>query len=177
MSTKPRGCSTHSLIESPVCWVLCKASCLAPTYTTSSDAWRCQGDPALLCGGPRPSGSLPGPSPPSSTHSIPCSSDSTNQFPLLAKTVVWGKHCLETKVNSRNLGGFPGGSDGKESACHSGDLGSIPGSGRSPGGGPGNPLQYSCLENPHGQRSLAGSSLRSHRESDTIEQLSTETLE
>ena len=37
---------------------------------------------------------------------------------------------------------------GKESACHAGDLGSIPGSGRSPGEGNGNPLQYSCLENP-----------------------------
>ena len=44
--------------------------------------------------------------------------------------------------------GFPGGSDGKESACNVGDLGSVPGSGRSPGGGNGNPLQYSCLENP-----------------------------
>jgi len=45
---------------------------------------------------------------------------------------------------------FPGGSDGKESACNAGDLGLIPGLGRSPGGGHGNPLQYSCLENPHG---------------------------
>ena len=43
--------------------------------------------------------------------------------------------------------GFPGGSAGKESACNAGDLGSIPGLGRSPGGGHGNPLQYSCLEN------------------------------
>ena len=43
---------------------------------------------------------------------------------------------------------FPGGSVGKESACNAGDLGSIPGSGRSPGEGNGNPLQYSCLENP-----------------------------
>ena len=43
---------------------------------------------------------------------------------------------------------FCGGSDGKESACNAGDLGSIPGSGRSPGVGNGNPLQYSCLENP-----------------------------
>ena len=51
--------------------------------------------------------------------------------------------------------GFPGGSDSKESTCNVGDLGSIPGLGRSPGGGPGNLLQYSCLENPHGQRSLA----------------------
>ena len=44
--------------------------------------------------------------------------------------------------------GFPGGSDGKESACNVGDLGSIPGSGRSPGEGNGYALQYSCLENP-----------------------------
>ena len=43
--------------------------------------------------------------------------------------------------------GFPGGSDGKESACSTGDLGSIPGSGRSSGEGNDNPLQYSCLEN------------------------------
>ena len=43
--------------------------------------------------------------------------------------------------------GFPGGSDGKESACSAGDLGSIPGSGESPGEGNVNPLQYSCLEN------------------------------
>ena len=44
--------------------------------------------------------------------------------------------------------GFPGGSDGKESACSVGDLGPIPESGRSPGEGNGHPLQYSCLENP-----------------------------
>ena len=44
-------------------------------------------------------------------------------------------------------GGFPGGSDGKTSACSAEDPGSIPGSGRSPGEGNGNPLQYSCLEN------------------------------
>ena len=46
------------------------------------------------------------------------------------------------------LMGFPGGSDGKESACNVGDLGSIPGLGRSSGEGNGNPLQYSCLKNP-----------------------------
>ena len=46
--------------------------------------------------------------------------------------------------------GFPGGSDGKESACNAGDLGSIPGLGRSPGEGNGNPLQYSCLQNSMG---------------------------
>ena len=44
--------------------------------------------------------------------------------------------------------GFPGGSDGKASACNAGDLGLIPGLGRSPGEGNGNPFQYSCLENP-----------------------------
>ena len=44
--------------------------------------------------------------------------------------------------------GFPGGSEAKVSASNAGDLGSIPGLGRSPGEGNGNPLQYSCLENP-----------------------------
>ena len=44
--------------------------------------------------------------------------------------------------------GFPAGSDSKESACIAGDPGSVPGSGRSPGERNGNPLQYSCLENP-----------------------------
>ena len=44
--------------------------------------------------------------------------------------------------------GFPGGSDGKESTCNVGNSGSIPGLGRSPGKGNGNPLQYSCLGNP-----------------------------
>ena len=43
--------------------------------------------------------------------------------------------------------GFPGGSDGKESTCNARDLGSVPGSGKSPGEGNGHPLQYSCLEN------------------------------
>ena len=43
--------------------------------------------------------------------------------------------------------GFLSGSDSKETACNAGDMGSIPGLGRSPGEGNGNPLQYSCLEN------------------------------
>ena len=49
-----------------------------------------------------------------------------------------------------------GGSDSREFMCNVGDLGLIPGLGRSPGEGHGNPLQYSCLENSYGQRSLAG---------------------
>ena len=53
------------------------------------------------------------------------------------------------------------------------DMGSIPGLGRSPGAGHGNPLQYSYLENPHGQRSLAGYSPRGRKESDMTERLST----
>ena len=48
----------------------------------------------------------------------------------------------------RGISGFPGGSEGEVSACNAGDPGSGPGSGRSPGEGNGNQLQYSCLENP-----------------------------
>ena len=51
-------------------------------------------------------------------------------------------------MDSRTNGGFPGGSDGKEPACNAGDPCLIPGSGRCPEEGNGNPLQYSCLENP-----------------------------
>ena len=65
-----------------------------------------------------------------------------------------------------SLKGFPGGSDGKESTYNVRDVGSIPGLGRASGGGHGNPLQYSCLENPHGQKSLAGYSPWGHKESD-----------
>ena len=60
--------------------------------------------------------------------------------------------------------GFPGGSDGKESACNAGDLGMIPGLGRSPGGGHGNPLQYSYMEN-----SMDRGAWWDRRESDTTE--------
>ena len=55
---------------------------------------------------------------------------------------------LDILAKARVTEGFPGGSEVKVSACNSGDLGSIPGSGRSPGKGNDNPLQYSCLENP-----------------------------
>ena len=60
-----------------------------------------------------------------------------------------------------------------EFACNAGDLDSIPELGRSPGGGHDNLLQYSCLEKPHGQRSLVGYSLWGHKESDMTERLST----
>ena len=82
--------------------------------------------------------------------------------------------CLnQTELNlistQENLG-FPGGSDGKESACNVGDLGSIPGSEISPGEGHGNPVQYSCLENQHRQRSLAGYRPWGRKELDVTEQ-------
>ena len=69
--------------------------------------------------------------------------------------------------------GFPAGSEGKEPACRAGDLGLIPELGRSPGGRHGNPLQYSCLENPHGQGILASYSPWGHKGLDMTAQLST----
>ena len=69
--------------------------------------------------------------------------------------------------------GFPNNSAGKESACNVGELNLIPGLGRSPGGGHGNPLQNSCLENPHGQRNLADYSPWNWKESAMTEWLNT----
>ena len=74
---------------------------------------------------------------------------------------------------ANSVQGFPVGSDGKESACNVEDLGSIPGLRRSPGGGHGNPLQCSWLQNPHGQRSLLGYTPWGHKELDMTERLST----
>ena len=68
------------------------------------------------------------------------------------------------------------GSDSKESVCSAGDLSSILGAGRSAGEGNGNPLQYSCLENPHGQRSLTGYSPWGHKELGMTERLTQLTL-
>ena len=61
--------------------------------------------------------------------------------PLVQQTFI--EHILSSRLTVK----WPGGSDGKESTCKGGDLGSIPGSGRSPGGGHGYPLQCFCLEN------------------------------
>ena len=69
--------------------------------------------------------------------------------------------------------GFPGGSVGKEFTYNARDLGLVPGSERSHGEGHGNPFQYSCLENPHGQKSLVGCSLWGCKELDMTERLST----
>ena len=64
---------------------------------------------------------------------------------------------------------FPGGTVVKNMPATAGDMGSILGWGRSPGEGNGNPLQYSCLENPMEQRSLVGYSAWGHKESDMTE--------
>ena len=63
--------------------------------------------------------------------------------------------------------GFPGGSDGKESVCNAGDQGLIPESGRSPGEGNDNPLQYSCLENSMDREAWRAAILGVAEESDT----------
>ena len=72
----------------------------------------------------------------------------SNAFPLMISFTYYGF-----------IDGFPGSTSVKNHPANVGDLrdpGSIPGLGRSPGGGHGNPFQYSCLENPHGQQSLVG---------------------
>ena len=66
------------------------------------------------------------------------------RFNSWVRKIPWRRDRLPTPV----FLGFPNGSDGKESACNTGDLDLIPGLGRSPGEGKGYPLQYSCLENP-----------------------------
>ena len=74
------------------------------------------------------------------------------RFDSWVRKIPWKRDRLHTLVFLN----FSGGSHGKTSACNGRDLASIPGVVRSPGGGHGNPLQYSCLDsNPHGQRSLA----------------------
>ena len=84
-----------------------------------------------------------------------------------ARKIPWRRDRLPTLV----FLGFPFGSDGKEFTCNVGDLSSFSGLGRSPGEGNGNPLQCSCLENPHGQRNLC--SPWGRQESIMTEQLST----
>ena len=79
-------------------------------------------------------------------------------------------------IGIREVMGFPGGSDSEESACNVEDLGSIPGLGRSLGEGYGNPLQYSCLENPV-DRGAWWATVHEVSESDMTECLSTAHME
>ena len=96
-----------------------------------------------------------------------CSLENSPQQYILNRLFICVFHrlCHCSFRSSASGHGFPGGSDDKESPCSAGDLGSIPGLGRSPLGGSANPLQYSCLENPHGQGSLVGYSPWGHKES------------
>ena len=89
------------------------------------------------------------------SQSLSSSSSHENIFPKTFSTLTpQGKHplycdsSLSLKAIYETDRGFPSGSDGKESTCNAGDPGSSHGSGRSPGEGNGNPLQYPCLENP-----------------------------
>ena len=116
--------------------VKCRLICLLMVSSSGREKGTC-----LLHGVSNPS--VPPWGPPSLPDYLPKASP--------ANTITWwGKRQL--KFQHMNLewrtAGLPGGSDGKESAYHSGDLGSISRTGRSPGGGSGYPLQYSCLENP-----------------------------
>ena len=86
------------------------------------------------------------------THSSICAGKFLGQRNLVGYH-PWGRrvghNCVAEHVcRAKWVSGFPRGSDGKASAYNAGDPGLIPGSGRSPGEGNGNPLQYSCLENP-----------------------------
>ena len=87
-------------------------------------------------------------------------------------SLLWEKLCSVIVLQFVGLVGFAAGSDGKESACNVGDLGSIPCLGRSPGEGNGYLFQYSSLENRYGQRSLAGYSSWGSKELDMTEPLS-----
>ena len=95
----------------------------------------------------------------------------SSEFRNQSFCTVYYKVCLFSSVNCVPIYIFltlifPGGSDGKASAYNAGDLGSVPGSGRSPGEGNGNSLQYSCLENP-----VDGGAWLGRKESDTTERL------
>ena len=98
-----------------------------------------------------------------------CDAGDPSLIPELGRSPGEGIGWLSTPV----FMGFLGSSYGEESTCNVEDLGSIPGLGRSPREGHGNRLEYSCLENPHGQRSLAGYGPWGLKKSDTTERLST----
>ena len=99
-----------------------------------------------------------------------CRSCTSPYLPYLMLPTTLCQLCF-TGIRTSGLSmGFPGGMEGKESACNVGDLGSVPGLGRSPGEENGNPLNsHSCLGESYGQRSLLGYSPWGNRESGTTE--------
>ena len=100
-------------------------------------------------------------------------SDFTFTFINIIISSIYFIHLISL-INPNFITVLPGGSDGKAFAYNAGDLGSIRGSGKSPGEGNGSPLQYSCLENPHYQRSLEGYSPWGCKELDMTERLTLE---
>ena len=124
----------------------------------------------LAAGAHRPSApAVPRPADPSTwlwSPSSPCRVHTlTSRTSEGSRARVWGQLSSITLVM-----GIPGGSDSKESAYNAGDPGSIPGLERSPGEGHGNPLQYSCLENPM-DRGTCWATVHGVTESDTTERL------
>ena len=93
--------------------------------------------------------------------------NSSNIYPMYLSYMVY------ILLNYSIYVGFPGGPDGKEFTCNVGDLGSIPGLGRSPGGGYSNPLHYSYLKNPMDRGAWEAVGHGGHKESDMSERLST----
>ena len=81
------------------------------------------------------------------TDSLCCTAETQHWKSTIKVNVLVAQSCRLFATPS-TIAGLPGGSEVKASACNAGDQGSIPGLGRSPGEGNGNPLQYSCLENP-----------------------------
>ena len=109
------------------------------------------------------------------SQSLSSSSSHENIFPKTFSTLTpQGKHplycdsSLSLKAIYETDRGFPSGSDGKESTCNAGDPGSSHGSGRSPGEGNGNPLQYPCLGNPMHRGAWEATVPGLAKESDTI---------
>ena len=117
----------------------------------------------LDCKGLGISGGFPGSS---AGKESTCNAGNPNSW---VRKISWRRDRLPTPV----FLDFSSDSDDKQSACNAGDLGSVSRLRRSPGGGHGDLPQYSCLENPHGHRSLMGYSPWGREESDMAEQLST----
>ena len=93
---------------------------------------------------------------------------------LFLKSIVDLQYCVSFTCKVIHIYifmGFPGVSDSKKSACDTGDLGSVPGLGRSPGEGNSDPLQYSCLKNSKDREAWQTKGPWDHRESDTTERL------
>ena len=103
---------------------------------------------------------------------INCSSLLWYSNSTLDLTISCSEKNYQKIQSSSLLLGFPGGSDGKESACNVGDPGLIPGSGRSPGEENANPLHYSCLESSRDRGASWQATAHRAAESDTTEQLS-----